>query len=148
VEASIQIYITGSVKSPGVIKVPEGYRLSEALELVDGTLPDADLSRINLAQRVRDEGMYYIPAIGEEIPVLPADSGGAANPAVKDGKVNINHADQQLLETLNGIGPSRARSIIEYREQNGGFASIEEIMNVSGIGEKIFHSLKDQITVK
>ena len=144
---SIKIYITGQVKSPGVITLSEGDRLEDAIEIAGGALPDADLNRVNLAMKVKDEGMYHVPAVGEEI----SDDSSAmiANGETNsDAKVNINEADQAQLETLNGIGPAKAQKIIKYREESGGFQAIEEIMNVSGIGEKTFEGLKDQIDIK
>jgi competence protein ComEA len=146
-EKAIKVYITGRVKFKGLITLAEGDRVADAIELAGGALPDADLSRINLALKVKDEDMIYVPAVGEEIP--SASHGLAAGSADRgDGKVNINKADQALLETLNGIGPSKAQKIIKYREENGGFQTIEEIMNVSGIGEKTYEGLKDQIIVE
>jgi len=123
----------------------DGDRIEDAIRLAGGALPDADLARINLAMRVQDEGMYYVPAVGEEITEEPLVSGGEQN---TKGKVNINKADQAQLETLPGIGPAKAQKIIEYREKHGGFKSIEEIMNVSGIGEKTYEGLKDLIDIR
>jgi competence protein ComEA len=144
---TIKIYLTGQVKSPGILVMSDGDRIADAIEQAGGALPDADLNRINLALKVSDEGMYHVPAIGEEIDKSISDlvdnSGFNHN-----AKVNINKADQAQLETLNGIGPAKAQKIIDYRNKNGLFQSIEEIMNVSGIGEKTFEGLKDQIEVR
>lgn len=146
-DKTIMIYITGQVKSPGVLVMSDGDRIADAIEQAGGALPDADLNRINLALRVIDEGMYHVPAIGEEID--KSISSLIVNPGMKGhDKIDINKADQAQLETLTGIGPAKAQKIIEYREKNGLFKSIEEIMNVSGIGEKTFESLKDQIEVR
>ncbi len=145
----IKIYITGQVKNPGVIELAEGSRLADAVELAGGVLPTADLSRINLAMKVKDEGMYYILADDEtmpddiQVPLSPQNPGSQ-----EAGKININTATQGELETLTGIGPSRAKRIIEYREKNGGFKNIEEIMNISGIGEKIFEGIREEICVQ
>ena len=96
--------------------------------------------------KVIDEGMYYVPAIGEEaVPDLPVTPSSAETGSER---VNINLADQAGLETLTGIGPVKAQRIIEYRDQHGGFQSIEEIMNVTGIGEKTFENIRDQITIR
>ncbi len=141
----IKIYITGAVRHPGVITLEEGDRLADAIELAGGPLPDADLDRVNLAQRVRDEGMYHIPRVGEETTPGVTEAPGNNNGTGSSGKVNINTADQKTLETLPGIGPVKAQNIIKYREEHGPFRSIEEIMNVSGIGEKTFEGLKDLI---
>ena len=89
--------------------------------------------------------MYYVHSIGEEIlEDVQANISGEQS----DAKVNINTADQTLLETLPGIGPSKSQKILEYREKNGNFKSIEEIMNIAGIAEKTFENLKDLITIR
>ncbi|MGI6189047.1 MAG: transporter [Clostridiales bacterium] len=148
----IKVYITGQVKNPGVIEVDEGSRLIDVIELAGGALENADLNRVNLAVRVKDEGMYYIPEIGEEIEERNINGIAGNDPAGSSSgtgqKININTADEAMLDTLPGIGPSKARGIIEYRNQNGPFQSIEEIKNVPGIGEKTFEQLKDLIAVE
>ena len=146
-KSHIMVYVAGQIKYPGVIEVIEGSRLSEAVELAGGLLEDADLLRINLALRVEDEGMYIIPKIGEEIPVPVGVESIDVQTQGEDGKVNINSADKSLLETLPGIGPSRAQGIIEHRERHGAFGTLEDIKNVSGIGDKIFEGLKDYVTI-
>lgn len=140
---TVCIYVLGAVRHPGVYTAAEGIRLADALVLAGGALPEADLQRVNLAQRVRDEGMYFIPRTGEDIPPE-----AARPPDDHDGKINLNTADQRLLETLDGIGPARAQRIIEYREKHGRFSYIEELMNISGIGTGIFEGLKDKVTVR
>ncbi|HHZ12431.1 MAG: helix-hairpin-helix domain-containing protein [Caldicoprobacterales bacterium] len=142
---TVKIYITGQVRYPGVIEVPAESRLIEAVEKAGGFLDEADLLKVNLALRVQDEGMYIIPKIGEECPVV--NSPGTQMNEEK-AKVNINTADQGQLETLPRIGPVIAGNIINYREQNGAFRSEEDLMNVPGIGQKTFDGLKDLITVK
>jgi competence protein ComEA len=98
-----------------------------------------------LALKVKDEGMYYVPSIGEEVPTEVHE---IISGLEGDGKININLADQSQLETLPGIGPSKSQKILKYREENGSFESIEEIMNIAGIAEKTFENLKDLITVR
>ncbi len=142
----IKVYIVGAVRYPGVIEVEEGSRLIDVLELAGGATEEADLERVNLALRVQDEGMYKIPKIGEELSEQSPALLGAISKQEQQ-KININTADEATLDTLPGIGPSKAKRIIEYREQNGPFKSIEELKNVSGIGEKTFEQLKDLITV-
>jgi len=146
-KSHIMAYIAGQVKYPGVVELLEGSRLSEAVELAGGLLEDADLLRINLALRVKDEAMYIIPKIGEEIPVPVGVEPIDAQTQGEEGKININSADKSLLETLPGIEPSRAQGIIEHRERHGAFGTVEEIKNVSGIGDKIFEALKDYVTI-
>jgi competence protein ComEA len=143
--ALIKVYVAGQVRNPGVITLQEGDRVTDAIDLAGGCLPEADLSGINLALKVKDEGMYYVPSIGEEVPTEVHE---IISGLEGDGKININLADQSQLETLPGIGPSKSQKILKYREENGSFESIEEIMNIAGIAEKTFENLKDLITVR
>lgn len=143
---TIKVYITGQVRCPGVIEIEEGSRLIDAIELAGGMLDEADRDRINLALKVQDEGMYRIPKIGEEI-----EEGSTQEIATMPGnqaKVNINRASAEELQTLHGIGPAKAKAIIEYREDQGLFKDIEDIKKVSGIGEKTFEQIQDSITVR
>jgi competence protein ComEA len=143
----IKVYITGQIKYPGVIEIEEGSRLADVIEQAGGVLEEADLMRVNLALKVQDEGMYIIPKVGEELPSQEIHTSGTSLSGHQQ-KVNINTADEALLVTLPSIGPSRAKGIIEYRERNGPFQSIEELKNVAGIGEKIFEQLKDLVTIR
>lgn len=145
----IVIYVTGAVKYPGVYELNKGDRVKDAIDVAGGTLPDADLLRINLAQKLLDEDKVYIPKIGEE----SGNRGGVDYliPGVnssESGKININNAGLAELEQLPGIGPATAQKIIDYRTKNGRFNSIEELKNVSGIGDKKYEDLKDKITVR
>jgi competence protein ComEA len=150
--AEISVYICGHVKNPGVVKVTEGTRLDEAIKLVGGAKDEADLQAVNLAYRLADEDMVYIPKKGEKhqdtgkaIPGVSTVKGTAEN---KSGKININTADEKELDTLEGVGPATARAIIQYREQKGPFKTVEDIKKVKGIGEAKFSSMKDKITVE
>lgn len=108
------------------------------------------MSKVNLAIKVRDEGMYYIPKPGEDIEMIvepPQDGADKASDDGENGLININTASQSMLETLPSIGPKRAVAIINYREDKDGFKSNEDIMNVSGIANKIYEGLKDFICV-
>ena len=144
-EKYIKVYVIGQVKRPGVIEIAEGSRLLDAIDAAGGFLDDADDKQINLAMKVKDEGMYVIPKIGEQ----PSNNAVSCIASIEEdkGKVNINTANEHDLETLPGIGPTKAKRIFDYREQNGPFKVIEDIKNVSGIGEKTFEGLKDFITV-
>lgn len=139
----MMVDVKGAVKHPGVYEVDEGERVIDAIKKSGGFTDEADVDRINLSERVSDEMVIYVPEIGEEI------SFGQSEPD-KDGseKIDINEADTVLLQTLPGIGPTRAEAIIEYRNENGPFTSIEELMKITGIGEKTFEKLKDRITVR
>ncbi|HHY77955.1 MAG TPA: competence protein ComE [Clostridiales bacterium] len=143
----IGVHISGAVKTPGFIWIKEGTRLGEALEYVGGTLIDADLDAVNLSKKLKDEEKVYIPRIGEVEKYHSMDNNNEIYSSKSD-KININTAGIAELDSLPGIGEAYAKRIIEYREKNGLFKSIEEIKNVSGIGEKRFEAIKDLITVK
>ncbi|MCL1995876.1 MAG: helix-hairpin-helix domain-containing protein [Defluviitaleaceae bacterium] len=143
---SIVVFISGEVNYPKVLELEYGSRVIDALEMAGGATPYADLNRINLASFVLDEQHIVIPAIGQELEVV-----GTAQPSTTavgaGGLVNINTADLQTLTTLPGIGPVIGQSIINYREQNGHFSSIEQIQNVTRIGPAIFRNIRELITV-
>ncbi|MCR4643456.1 MAG: ComEA family DNA-binding protein [Lachnospiraceae bacterium] len=146
------VHVSGSVLRPGVYELPEGSRLFEAVELAGGFSAEADQEYMNLAEVLEDGKQYHIPSL-EEAEALRAGGGGAASeegssPFDADGKLDINRAGVEDFMQLNGIGESKARAIVAYREENGPFGAIEEIKNVSGIGEGTFQRLKDLITVK
>ena len=136
----IVIHITGAVKKQGIIKVKEGSRIADAIEMAGGVNKDADLSKI------------YVPSINdknlESSITEDAGEGVIKEEGSKGSKVNINKASQTELETLNGVGPSTALKIINYRNENGVFKKNEDIKNVPGIGETKYESLKDSICVK
>jgi competence protein ComEA len=146
----VRVYVTGAVLHPDVYRLATGSIVKDAIEAAGGVTEDADLMRVNLAQELQDQQQIYVPRVGEE-EAPPPVTGGASAPssrgAVLGGKVNINTATAEELDTLPGIGPAFAQRIIEYREANGPFESIEGIINVSGIGDATFEKIKDRITV-
>jgi len=148
----IVVHVAGAVKNPGVYTLEEGKRVKDAIEVAGGALPEADLLRLNLAQKIHDEDKLYVPKIGETPEQLEqANESYGATVGISsksDGKVNINTADETELIQLPGIGPATAQKIIDYRTTNGFFKSIEDIKKVSGIGDKKFEQLKDKIRVK
>lgn len=150
--AIIGVHISGAVKTPGFIWIREGTRLGEALKYVGGALVDADLNAVNLSKKLVDEEKVYIPKIGGKIEQAESTSYNSYTTALSSktdsGKININTAGISELDSLPGIGEAYAKRIIEYREANGPFKSIEEVKNVAGIGEKRFESIKDLIKVK
>ena len=152
---TIKIYICGAVKESKVITLNENSRISDAIEAVGGLNTDADLTNINLAYILEDGEKIYIPKKGEESTNQDETSTNEYNTSnitsslsSKSTKVNINKANQTELESIPGIGPSTASKIINYREENGKFSSIEDIKNVSGIGNTKYENIKDYITVK
>lgn len=153
------IHITGSVKNPGIVKLKEGSRIEDAIESAGGLTENADITKVNLAYVVEDGTKIKIPSASEEDigdeDIIDSKSGD--NIIIKENTVssnnstqtiNINKATEKEFETLPGIGPSLASKIIEYRNQNGKFESIEDIKNVNGIGDNKYEKIKDLITVK
>jgi competence protein ComEA len=140
----LRVYVSGAVNRPDVYELPTDSIVKDAIEAAGGTTSEADLDRINLAISVADGQHIYVPKRGEENPpVSPPTEPLRVSGAKAEGKININTASQSELETLPGIGPSKAQAIIENRP----YASIEEIKRVPGIGEGTFQKIKDLITV-
>jgi competence protein ComEA len=136
------VHITGEVNQPGVYTLSENARLYEVVLMAGGLTAYANEQGINLSKQIEDEAFIYIPRIGEEVvdkPVTVDDE--------LDVLININQASKTLLMTLPGIGETTADAIILYIEENGYFDVIEDIMNVSGIGEATFEAIKDLITI-
>ena len=150
----IAVYVTGQVVNPGVYPVADGDRLDTVLQLAGGPTEDADLSRINLAAYVTDAAHYNIPRGGEPVGHNQAKGVGSTPDTAEPGApgacltpVNINTAGAECLETLPGIGGKRAVSIVAYREEEGPFRGPEAITDVPGIGDGIYRSIADMITV-
>ncbi len=131
----IIVQIMGEVNEPNVYELDEGTRLSELIELAGGFTENADIETVNQALQLRDE---------MKITILSIQS-NEENQEQENGKININTADLDLLMSLSGIGEVKAQAIIDFREKNGPFTMIEEIQFVSGIGEKTFENIKDDI---
>nr|WP_245823447.1 helix-hairpin-helix domain-containing protein [Metabacillus halosaccharovorans] len=143
---SIVIDVKGAVLKPGVYEVPVDSRVYEAIQEAGGLNEKADELAVNLASPLQDGMVVYIPIKGEtkENPFISQNV--AEDPSQK--KVNINLATSEELQTLTGIGPSKAESIISYREEHGPFTKIEDLLEVTGIGDKSFEKLREEITVK
>lgn len=140
-DAEICVYICGAVHEPGVYELPEGSRVHEALEMAGGMTEEAAAYALNLARIAVDGEQIYVPD-AEEIQGQSILSGSGY-----EKKVNINTASMEELMTLTGIGEAKAESIIRYREENGGFQSIEDLMEIGGIKEGVFEKIKDDITI-
>lgn len=148
----IIIHIDGEILNPGVFHLPENSRIIDAIEASGGLTPEANLENINLAYALKDGQKIHIPNILDDNvdEYIETDAGENIiidNPSSSSSCVNINTADQAALQTLPGIGASTAAKIIDYRNQNGNFKSIEDIMNVKGIGQSKFNNIKDFICV-
>lgn len=160
IEEKIVVHITGAVKKEGVIYLKKGARIVDAIKEAGGETKEADLSQVNLAYELQDGQKIYIPnknekvsqyiisTNGETIDSNGANTGNESTSTSKEGaKVNINTATQNELDGLPGIGPALAQRIIDFREENGNFKSIEDIQNVKGIGNSKFDEIKDKIVV-
>lgn len=135
----VAIHIAGAVVSPGVVWIQEGALIAEVVALAGGALPEADLNKINLASSVHS---------GDHIEV-PSSSGPAgATAGADDGLIGINTADETALQDLPGVGPVLAARIVAYREENGPFGAIEDLLEVSGIGENTLASLRDLVALR
>ena len=137
----ITIHIIGEVKYPGIVILKSGQRIVDAIEAAGGETEEADLNKLNLAQILNDGDKIYVPNKTDEIEDYKDTTGESST-------VNLNTATLEELTSLPGIGESTAQKIIDYRRQNGKFKAIEDLKNVSGIGESKFDNIKDKITVR
>jgi len=148
----IMVDVKGAVHSPGVYVFTTENRVIDAIERAGGYTQEAETTAVNHAQKLQDEMVIYIPKIGEEmdqsvsgqVVIAPAASTTESTAA----QVDLNRADEAALTTLPGIGPSKAQAIIAYREENGSYKTIDDLKNVTGIGDKTFEKLKEFIVVK
>ncbi len=155
-ENIIVIHITGAVKIPGVVRLTEGSRIEDAINKAGGLTEDANIANVNLAYVLEDGTKIKIPSITDEITmdesIINTDGGEGVtdNSNLEKNKtsININKADELELQRLQGIGPSLASKIVDYRNNNGNFENIEDIKKVSGIGDSIFENIKENIYVK
>lgn len=150
--AEVYVDVDGAVVSPGVYRLKDGARVSQAIDAAGGLAPEADVTGLNRASKVTDGQKIHVPTVGEKqasIAEAGVDGGTSASSGVggATGLVNINTASSAELQTLSGIGPSMAQSIIDERTKNGAFASVDDLMRVSGIGEKKLAKIKDCICV-
>ncbi|MDI6821474.1 MAG: ComEA family DNA-binding protein [Actinomycetota bacterium] len=137
----VVVHVCGAVKAPGVYELSGTKRVTDAIQIAGGPTPEANLDALNLAAKLVDGQKIYVPKEGESI--SPTLSGNGT----VDGPINLNTASVEQLDQLPGIGPVLAQRIIEYRESNGGFKSIDDLQKVEGIGPKKFEQIKDKVTV-
>ena len=142
----ITVDVKGAVKSPGIYDLPVGSRVHDAVQKAGGLTEEADSKSLNLAQKISDEALVYVPTKGEEAASQQAASGTTPSTS-KEKKVNLNKASLDELKQVKGLGGKRAQDIIDHREANGKFKSVDELKKVSGIGAKTIEKLKDYVTV-
>mgnify|MGYP002740064755 FL=1 len=140
----ITVDVKGAVKSPGIYDLPVGSRINDAVQKAGGLTDNADSKSINLAQRISDEALVYVPT-KEEATSQEAHSN--ASNTKENKKVNLNKASLEELKQVKGLGAKRAQDIIDHRESNGKFKSVDELKKVSGIGAKTIEKLKEYVTV-
>jgi competence protein ComEA len=150
--SSMYVHVLGAVERPGLYRLGTGARVIDAVASAGGLTADADPSAVNLARPLGDGEQLVVPHVGDPAPANGSSgAGGAAGVAgvagVAGAKVNLNTATTDQLDTLPRVGPAMAQKIVQWREQNGRFASIDDLMNVSGIGQKTFDGLKDLVTI-
>jgi competence protein ComEA len=141
--ALLIVDVAGAVRTPGVYEFAEGERVVDAIERAGGPRPKADLSLLNLAAPLVDGTQILVPKFGPAVTGVP----GETAPGSATGLININTASATELETLSGIGEVLAATIVEYRTQNGPFASVDDLLDVSGIGPATLEEIRDQVTV-
>lgn len=139
----IYVHVCGQVQNPGVYRLKSGSRIFAALEAAGGVLEAADAESLNQAEVAADGQRVYVPAQGEAVKEAVTNTGDNIQP--DDGKVNLNTASKEELMTLNGIGEARAGSILKYREEQGGFQTVEQLKEIEGIKDGIFNKIKDQV---
>jgi competence protein ComEA len=149
----IKVDVKGAVKSPGIFTAQSGDRVIDLISAAGSFTEKADTDKVNFAQVVEDQMVIYVPEIGEEDKgnlenMQVGTSGDAVTNGASGGQVNLNTATQEDLQTLTGIGPSKANAILEYRETEGNFKEVDELKKVPGIGDKTFERLRDSISVK
>ncbi|MGE6719004.1 helix-hairpin-helix domain-containing protein [Peribacillus frigoritolerans] len=149
----IKVDVKGAVKSPGIFTAQAGDRVIDLISSAGSFTEKADMDKVNFAQIIEDQMVIYVPEIGEEDKgnlenIQVGTSGDAVNKGTSGGLVNLNTATQEDLQTLTGIGPSKATAILEYRETVGKFKEVDELKQVTGIGDKTFERLRDSISVK
>lgn len=154
----IVVHVAGAVKKPGIVRIPRGSRVDDAVRAAGGFSSQADPDSVNLAQPLEDGVQVYVPRKGEAVQVegrVGSLSAGRASERattgrqeLPSGKINVNTATAEQLESLPGVGPATARAIIEYRKQNGSFSSVDELLDVRGIGPKKLEQIRPYVTVR
>lgn len=147
--ARLVVHVAGAVRRPGVYRLRDGARVDDAVQRAGGATRRAELTQLNLAAKLEDGRQVVVPlrAPGTGSGAAAAPATAAAAPTAPVAPINLNSATLEQLDTLDGVGPATAKKILEYREQHGGFGRVEELGEISGIGEKRLASLREQVTM-
>ena len=150
--AVIVVHVAGAVIRPGVVRLPSDSRAEDAVAAAGGVAGDADLDAVNLAGRLRDGDRLYVPHLGQPVPTVVTPVGGSAagTPgavAAPPGPVDLNRATVEQLDALPGVGPSTAAAIVSYRDQHGPFGSVDDLLQVRGIGPAKLDAIRALVTV-
>lgn len=158
----IVVHVVGAVKKPGLYSLPEQARVNDAIVMAGGATSEADLSQVNLAARATDGSQVIVPKVGQRAPIsapAAASVGSSVSSPTRSSSsrgrkqlpapssIAINSADSATLQQLPGVGPSTAQKILDYRSQNGGFKSVDELLNVKGIGPKKLEAMRPYVTL-
>ena len=143
----IYVFVCGQVASPGVYELPEGSRICQAIDAAGGMLDIASTDWVNQAETAEDGQKIYVPSTEEAETMPEGQTQETSSAEGTDGKVHLNAASREELMTLTGIGEKKADAIIRYRESNGGFQSVDELMQVEGIKEGTYNKIKDSIVI-
>lgn len=149
----LTVDVKGAVKNPGIYQLKKTSRINDAIQKAGGLTTDADSKSVNLAQKLTDEAVVYVATMGENAASVSSNTGQSSTSGTsevasqKGNKVNLNTANLSELQTVSGIGQKRAQDILDYREANGKFNSVDDLKNVSGVGAKTLEKLKEYVTV-
>jgi len=143
----VVVAVAGKVRKPGLVRLPEGARVADALTAAGGVLPGADIALLNLARKVTDGELILVGVTAPPGSAGDAPSGGSDGGAAAGGKVNLNTATLAQLDSLPGVGPVLAQRILDHREKNGPFRTVSDLRQVDGIGDTRYEQLKDLVTV-
>ena len=146
-EGVIYVFVCGQVASPGVYELPEGSRICQAIDAAGGMLDTASNAWVKQAKTAEDGQKIYVPSTEEAETMPEGQTQETSSAEGTDGKVHLNAASREELMTLTGIGEKKADAIIRYRESNGGFQSVDELMQVEGIKEGTYNKIKDSIVI-
>ncbi len=145
--SAVVVHVAGAVVEPGLVVAEADWRVADAITAAGGSTPEADLDRINLASLLRDGERIYVPRAGQAIPSVAGSYSSPGPSELEAQPVDLNTADAAALESLPGVGPATARTIIAHREEHGPFGSIEALVAVRGIGPATLEGLRDHVVV-